>query len=92
MNKKYKTYKEQPELFVENAICQVCMPSNWMGAYEAFERGEYNIWLPAKITKVVQTKMKEEPIIYVKLRASHKYKTCSIKNLMITNLNGIRIK
>lgn len=91
---KYKTYKEHPELFIEGAICQVKMPSIWIGAYEAAKQGEYNVWLPAKI-KEIKSSDTEFPIIIVRLRASHKYHTVSMENLWIAPSQveqGIKIK
>ena len=38
--KKIKTYSTNPELCVVGAKCHVSMPSKWIGAYEAAERGE----------------------------------------------------
>ena len=93
---KYKTYKEHPELFIEGAICQVKMPSIWIGAYEAAKQGEYNIWLPAKIKEIKYSETNNDfPSIIVRLRASHKYHTVSMENLWILPSQveyGIRIK
>jgi len=77
--RKIKTYSTNPELFVIGALCQVSMPTKWIGAVS----DDPIVWLPAKITKIEYSKDSKYPCIFVRLRASHKYRTCSIENLMI---------
>ena len=78
--RKIKTYSTNPELFVIGALCQVSMPTKWIGAVS----DDPIVWLPAKITKIEHSKSGSKyPCICVRLRASHKYRTCSIENLMI---------
>lgn len=78
--RKIKTYSTNPELFVIGALCQVSMPTKWIGAIS----DDPIVWLPAKITKIEPSKSGSKyPCIYVRLRASHKYRTCSLENLMI---------
>lgn len=78
--RKIKTYSTNPELFVVGALCQVSMPTKWIGAVS----DDPIVWLPAKITKIEPSKSGSKyPCICVRLRASHKYHTCSIENLMI---------
>jgi hypothetical protein len=82
--KKIKTYSTNPELCVVGAKCHVSMPSKWIGAYEAAERGENIVWIPAKIIKVEPSKTGNNyPCICVYLRASQKYHTVNMENLMI---------
>lgn len=82
--KKYKTYSTNPELCVVGAKCHVSMPSRWIGAYEAAEKGENVVWIPAKITEIRPSKQGHEcPVVCVYLRASQKYHTGNLENLMI---------
>jgi len=82
--KKYKTYSTNPELCVVGAKCYISMPSKWIGAYEAAERGEPIVWIPAKITGVRPSKVDNEcPVVYAYLRKCKRLGTCSLENLMI---------
>lgn len=79
MSNKIKTYSTHPELCVVGAKIHVLMPANWIGAHGT---NESNVWLPAKIIKIEPSKY-ECPYIYTYVRASQKYHTVSVKNLMI---------
>lgn len=79
--KKIKTYSTNPELCVVGAKCHVSMPTKWIGASGTTEP---IVWLPAKITKVEPSKTGNNyPCICVYLRASQKYHTVNMENLMI---------
>ena len=75
-----KTPKTNPELLTVGTKCQVSMPTKWIGAIS----DDPIVWLSAKITKIEPSKSGSKyPCICVRLRASHKYRTCSLENLMI---------
>ena len=79
-----KTPKTNPEFLVVGTKCQVSMPSRWIGAYEAYKRGEHVVWIPAKITKVEPSKNDNKyPCVCVYLRKCKRLGTCSMENLMI---------
>lgn len=84
---KIKTYSTNPELCVVGAKCHVSLPSNWIGAYDAVKRGEYIVWLPAKIVEVSWGKnecFKTDPgipAVTVYVRASQKYHTQNVERL-----------
>jgi len=81
---KYKTYSTNPELFKVGACCQVSMPSRWIGAYDAFNKGEYEVWIPAKIKEIRENKEKNmPPVIYAYLRKCKRLGTAALENLMI---------
>ena len=79
--KKIKTYSTNPELCIVGAKVHVAMPTKWIGAQGT---DDPIVWIPAKITKVETSKSGHKcPCICVYLRASQKYHTVNMKNLMI---------
>lgn len=69
--------------FVVGAKCKVLLPVYWVGA--TVIDGSSNVWLPAVITKISYSKTGkyDMPAIFLNVRASHKYKTQRIENLMV---------
>ena len=81
-----KTYKTNPELFIEGAKCQVLMDSQYIGASNTNEPG---VWLPAEILEVSWGKddiFKNThgiPAFVVKIRYSRKYENSLMDRMMI---------
>ena len=78
-----KSYSQAPEKFVVGAKCKVLLPVCWVGA--TVNDNSLNVWLPAVITRVHQSKRNKEkcPSFVLNVRASHKYKTPRIEGLII---------
>lgn len=80
-----KTYKTNPELFIEGAKCQVLIDSKYIGA----DTDETDVWLPAEILEVSWGK--EDifkvthgiPAFTVKIRYSRKYRNSSVDRMLI---------
>ena len=80
-----KTYRTNPELFIEGAKCQVLMDSQYIGA----NTDEPGIWLPAEILEVSWGKndifkiTPGIPAFTIKIRYSRKYRNSSVDRMLI---------
>lgn len=78
MKKNLKTPLTNPELVKEGTLCDVLMPSYWIGA----QTNERNVWIPGKIIAVSYNE-EGKPNVSVNLRKSKKYQNTPVKGMLI---------
>ena len=78
--KEHKTPLTNPELCVPGQKCKILLPTRWIGA----NCSEPNVWLSAKIKEVYLDKNDNKTIsgLVVDVRASHKYNTVRVENML----------